>query len=84
MDRLLSELEITEIDNRHYSPSFYGGVVLNMTNARNDCIKAQLAKADKEWVEWIDKIRLHMGCGGTEYIAIPLSEWQERKKEIGL
>jgi hypothetical protein len=54
MDRLLSEQEMAEIDNRHTSPSPYGGVILNMINARKECLASQLAKTDKEWVEWLE------------------------------
>jgi hypothetical protein len=95
MDRLLSEQEMAEIDNRHTSPSPYGGVILNMINARKECLAAQLAKADKEWVEWafvICRNPSHSSGYWTKGSKLmqhqPRCEcaecWQERKKEIGL
>jgi hypothetical protein len=52
---------------------------------------AQLAKTDKEWVEWVviesSVIRLGDEQGelaNGDYIAIPAERWRERRKEIGL
>jgi hypothetical protein len=87
MDRLLSEQEMAEIDNRHTSPSPYGGVILNMINARKECLASQLAKADKEWVEWLESNLFHETDYGLEFNCLSkfaLGDWQERKKEIVL
>jgi hypothetical protein len=82
MDRLLSDIEITEIDNRHYSPSSYGGVVLNMINSRKDCIEAQLSKTDKEWIKWIENNLMECSYHKEPFMCIPVINWEVRKKEI--
>lgn len=90
-NRLLSEQEMVEIDNRHTSPSSFGGVVLNMINARKECLTAQLTKTDKEWVEWvvIEATVISLGdeqgeLANGDYVAIPVERWQQRRKEIGI
>jgi hypothetical protein len=95
MDRLLSEQEMAEIDNRHTSPSPYGGVILNMINARKECLASQLAKADKEWVEWVEKLPYEQfdnegfpteidSKASHRCYLIGHNTLQERKRSIGL
>jgi hypothetical protein len=91
MDRLLSEQEICDtcpsVAMRTWEQD-------NLRCCPADCLvhpdltraaAAQLAKADKEWVEWLDetcKEHSHTRYYITRRECILC--WQERKKEIGL
>ena len=87
MDRLLSEQEICKICGSECE-----GTIAENCDWRDDphgeCHKllaAQLSKTDKEWVEWVEqhiitsKDALFYGC-----MIIHPSEWQSRRKEVGL
>lgn len=84
MDRLLSEQEIrTARANVPLQP--------NMEDRRHEAeLKAQLAKTDKEWVEWVTTVHAECRCGvcpqyGRDCVLFTPNciKWQERKKEIG-
>lgn len=72
-DRLLSEQEIENIKMSDYP------IAAKPKHSLETAIsKAQLAKTDKEWVEWVE---YHFGESIAEYHT---EVWQERKKEIEL
>jgi len=83
-DRLLSEQEIDCcIENNFYDRD--GELSIPKL------LKAQLAKSDKEWVEWIviEATIIRLGdeqneLANGDYVAIPAKRWQSRRKEIGL
>jgi hypothetical protein len=69
-NRLLSEQRIRDILDSNANP----------IEGRKALLTAQLAKADKEWVEWLEK---------TFYPSANWSDfdnevWKARRKEIGL
>jgi hypothetical protein len=72
MDRLLSEQEIIDILGWPTMPDYE----LHQATAA-----AQLAKTDKEWVTWFEKL-----CTGDVYggMTILHKHWIERKGSIGL
>jgi hypothetical protein len=88
MERLLSEQEITDAMENIPKGSFSQFFI--------DCYqavaKAQLAKTDKEWVEWIDKNLDDISPDCCEKPTKPKCKdcscawkvWQSRCKEIGL
>jgi hypothetical protein len=83
-DRLLREKEIKDI------------ICLNVTRDCEDCnyvccgygrvdeseaiARTQLAKADKEWVEWVEKT-FYPPANWSDF---DYEVWKKRKKEIGL
>ncbi len=92
MDRLLSDEEIREIDSHHFSPSPYGGCVMNAENARKECLAGQDAKTavivrkevNEEWVKWIEDNAAYSYFTDGKRITINVAKWQARKKECGL
>lgn len=90
MDRLLSE---QEIENTCYTATSPMDVKIALA------VKAQLAKTDREWVEWIKgNLSLTMytddcnnsdgdsvcKCTPNAQLKCQLCQFQERKKDIGL
>jgi hypothetical protein len=86
MDRLLSDKQICEVcpanlmlTSEHIKLRCSVGTCI--VHPDNKALaKAQLAKADKEWVEWV--ITNAEVEGDT--IILPGKLWRERRKEIGL
>lgn len=93
MDRLLSEQEMREqvtcVLDRNRLP-----IEILTLPLVNSIAKAQLVKADKEWIEWIEEAA--KGCTGKYGMTIcPYADpccgfikdcgrWQERKRSIGI
>lgn len=97
MDRLLTPKEICEFSEmslcRHctcLSTGKAGHIPCQIFDNTVLALKAQLAKTDREWVEWLDE--LIIGCTGgigkdaTVCIVLDMSlrQWQERKRELGI
>jgi hypothetical protein len=81
MDRLLSEQEMRTIGLCVISQSRDGYVTgEGVTQMQIDTAAAQLAKTDKEWVEWVVTNAEVEG----EDIILPGKLWRERRKEIGI
>lgn len=82
MDRLLSERGIAD---RLGLLSILGSSVwtINM-DGLTSVAKAQLAKADKEWVEWGEGKCPHVEGNDTYYKRWCIHCWQERKRSVGI
>ena len=86
MDRLLSEQEIGKVE---------GMIGMTIYELDMEIAKAQLAKADKEWVEWIEKLPYEQfdnegfpteidSRASHRCYLIGHNTLQERKRSIGL
>lgn len=90
MDRLLSDQEFQVV----FCEGCPEHECQHICGAGSDAMKvaaAQLAKADKEWLEWVvieaEVIRLGDEqdiLSNGDYIAIPVERWKAHRKEIGL
>jgi hypothetical protein len=79
MDRLLSSTEAVIATGNDELYDYWDSV--------EPVAKAQLAKTDKEWVEWLETNLFKETDSGLDFRELPkfaLKDWQERKKEIGL
>lgn len=90
MDRLLSELEIYNL-----LPDFYAHTREEHREMIDNLISSQLLKADKEWVEWIEKLPYEQfdnegfpteidSRASHRCYLIGHNTLQERKREIGI